>query len=300
VLPFPELRIVLCYLVVASLWISYSDMALEWLTDNRLDSVQLQTYKGVNFVATTAVLLYVVLRRSYNRWRRAEQQLRALLVRLESLREEERTRIAQEVHDELGQTLTALKMDLRWAEKHLGQEPSPTLNPVLDRIVEASELADATLDSVKRIAGELRPGVLEDLGLAAALRQEAQRFQERAGVGCRLQLPDSLPAMPTEVATAVFRIFQEALTNVGRHAESTEVEVELVQEGEEVVLRVADNGKGIRASVLDDAKSLGLLGMRERAESLGGQLTVQPGSPRGTVVKLTLPVPRQEGAVSQA
>jgi signal transduction histidine kinase len=164
----------------------------------------------------------------------------------------------------------------------------------LDKIVEASELADATIASVKRIAGELRPGVLEDLGLAAALRQEAQRFEERAGVLCRLQLPSSLPTLSREIGTAVFRIFQEALTNVGRHAESTQVEVELTHQGEQLVLRVADNGKGIGSLVLDDARSLGLLGMRERAQSLGGQLTVQPGSPHGTVVELKLPMLRHD------
>jgi signal transduction histidine kinase len=126
---------------------------------------------------------------------RSRRQLRALSTRLQSLREEERTRIAREIHDELGQTLTALKMDLRWAEKHLTHESNQALNPILEKIVEAGELVDSTLDSVQRIASELRPRVLEDLGLAAAVQHEALRFQERTGVICRLKTPESLPTL---------------------------------------------------------------------------------------------------------
>jgi signal transduction histidine kinase len=221
----------------------------------------------------------------------SRRQLRALSARLQSMREEERARIAREIHDELGQALTALKMDLRWAEKRLGRESSLTLNPILDKIVEAGELVDATIASVQRIAVELRPRVLEDLGLTVAVRHEARRFEQRTGVRCRLQLPEADPMLADEIATSMFRILQEAITNVARHAEATEVEVQLVQEADGLVLRVADNGKGIGPADLEDAKSLGLLGMKERAESLGGEVTFQRGSPRGTVVKLVLPLP---------
>jgi len=300
ILPFPELRIVLAYVLCGTLWIIYSDMALDWLTNDPLDSLQLQTYKGINFIFTTAVLLYIVLRRSFDRWRRAERQLRALSARLHLLREEERARIAREIHDELGQTLTALKMDLRWAEKRLTSESSLTLNPVLDRIVEAGELADATIASVQRIAAELRPGVLEDLGLTAAIRHEAKRFEERTGVLCRLQLPESEPKLPDDLATTMFRIFQEAITNVARHAEATEVEVQLAQEADGLTLRVGDNGKGIRPADLEHAKSLGLVGMKERAESLGGKVTIQEGSPSGTVVQLVLPLSRHNTPIMAA
>lgn len=431
-LPYAELRIVLLYVFCAGLWIVYSDMALDWLTQDPFTSLRLQTWKGLNFVATTAGLLYLVLRRSFNRWRRAEQQiretqerfeyvgraatnaiwdwdlasgcvwwsdsfcklfgyareevqptteawhcrvhpddkpatmaairvafesgepmwageyrfrrkdgsyavvqdrgwvirdaagqairivggmtditarkqaeekvarsrqqLRALSARLQSLREAERIRIAREIHDELGQTLTGLKMNLRWAENHLAKESSPTLNPVLDKLVEAGELADATIASVQRIAAELRSGVLEDLGLVAALRHETVRFQERAGVACRLSVPESDLVLPREAATGVFRIFQEALTNVARHAEATEVEVQLARQAEYLVLQIADNGRGIRPADLEDAKSLGLLGMQERAETLGGQVTFGPGVPSGTVVRLKLPQPVQANA----
>jgi signal transduction histidine kinase len=179
---------------------------------------------------------------------------------------------------------------LRWAEKRLAGQPSPELNPILDKIVEAGELVDSTIASVQRIAAELRPGVLDDLGLTAALRHEARRFEERTGVQCRLQIPASIPTLASEVAMAVFRIFQEALTNVARHAESTVVEVELAYSADGLFLRVADNGKGIQSSNLEDSKSLGLLGMKERARSVGGSLTFNPVAPRGTAVNLVLPV----------
>lgn len=131
--------------------------------------------------------------------------------------------------------------------------------------------------------------MLEDLGLAAALQQESRLFQERTGLRSRLDVAESLPALSRDAATAVFRICQEALTNVARHAEATEVVVSLAEQAEQLVLQVADNGRGIRAADLEDPKSLGLLGMKERAASLGGELTFQPSSPRGTLVKLLLP-----------
>ena len=219
----------------------------------------------------------------------SHQQLRALSARLESLREEERARIAREIHDELGQTLTGLKMDLRWVEKHLSRENNPALNPILDKIVEATELVDATIASVQQISAELRPGVLEDLGLSAAIKHEAQRFQERTGIACKLRAPELPPALSRPVATAMFRIFQEALTNITRHAQAQEVLVELSKEGGQWILQVADDGKGIRPAALADPKSLGLLGMRERAELLGGEVTFQPGAQCGTVVTLRVP-----------
>jgi two-component system sensor histidine kinase UhpB len=426
-MPLKELCIVLSYILCASLWIVFSDMALDWLTQNPYWSAELQTFKGLNFVAVTTVLLYTVLQRSFNRWRRAERksreieerfefagraatdaiwdwnlatsavwfsesfyqlfgfsreeievelntsgvacrvhpedkdrwmktilqaveggarqwnveyrfkrkdgsyafvegrgyvvrdksgralraigcttdrtgsklaadelersrrQLRALSARLQSLREEERTCIAREIHDDLGQTLTALKMDLRWVERRLAGETTPHLNPVLDKIVEAGELANATIASVQRISSELRPGVLDDLGLSAALRHEAQRFQERTSIACTLRADDVPPTLARQVATAVFRVFQEALTNVARHAEATEVQIDLREQAGHLILQIIDNGKGIRASDFEDAKSLGLLGMKERAESLGGEVTFQPNLSGGTAVRLRVP-----------
>ena len=221
---------------------------------------------------------------------RSRRQLRALSARLEKSREEERTRIAREIHDELGQLLTALKMDLRWMERKLSDcENSPALNPILDKLVEATELADTTIVAVQKISGELRPGVLDNLGLAAALTHESGRFQERTGVACIVTLPEPTPELSRDTATAVFRIFQEALTNIARHAQATEAQCALRGEADCIQLRIEDNGRGISPEAMDDPKSLGLLGMQERAAVLGGEVRIEPATPRGTRVTLRLP-----------
>lgn len=303
-LPPPELLIVLLYVAFASLWVVGSDIALDALTfmvHGALDPFVLQTVKGLNFVLTTAVLLYFVLRRAYGGWRRAEQErhavseraresLRALSGRLQALREEERSHTAREIHDELGQMLTGLKMELRWIEDRISGREDRTLNPVLDKVVEATELVDATIASVQRISVELRPGVLDNLGLSVALQQEAQRFSERTGIPCTTHCCEEIPVLPRDVATSTFRIFQEALTNVARHAEASSVQAECAIEGDRLILSVKDDGKGIDPSQLDDPKSLGLLGMRERATLLGGEVAFERGADRGTVVRVTIPL----------
>lgn len=426
-MPRAELKIVLLYIVGASLWTLGADMLLDWLENDPIDTIRLHTLKAINLIATSAVLLFLVLQRSYNRWHRAEnklveseqrfayaarastdaiwdlnlvthdiwwsagfqklfgygpaevgstlaswtsrlhpqdraraesglrqviesggevwrdeyrfqrkdgsyahvvdrgfvihdaagksvrmvggmsditarkdaeekldrshRQLRALSAKLQNLREEERSRIAREIHDELGQMLTGLKMDLRWIERRLSQSTDATLNPLLDKVVEAGELADATINSVQRISSDLRPGVLDNLGLVAAVRQEAARFQERTGVTCRLTCPEESPSLPRDTTTAAFRIFQEALTNVTRHAQASDVSVELDLEGAELSLDITDNGRGIQPADLEDPKSLGLLGMKERAQILDGELTVTPRPGGGTLVHLRLPLP---------
>jgi PAS domain S-box-containing protein len=220
----------------------------------------------------------------------SRRQMRALSARLQSLREEERTRIAREVHDELGQLLTALKMDLRWIEKRIGErENDPQLLPVLEKTVEAGEVADRAMATVQEIASQLRPGTLDNLGLPAALRHETGKFQERTGITCEIRLPEDSFEVPRIAATAVFRVFQETLTNVARHAAASRVRIDLRAEGEQVVLVVEDNGKGISPEALASPKSLGLLGMKERAAVLGGEFVAEPAPERGTRVTFRLP-----------
>ena len=220
----------------------------------------------------------------------SRRQLRALTARLQSGREEERATVAREIHDELGQVLTAIKMNLDWLERKLDEHAAaPALNPLLERVVESAEMTDSAIKSVQRIATELRPGALDNLGLAEALLQEANRFQQRSGVACEMDLPAGPLNLPTQVATAVFRVFQEALTNIGRHAKATVVRVSLKADGEQLVLQVEDNGEGIRPEATSDSRSLGLLGMRERASVLGGEATISPITPHGTRVSLRLP-----------
>jgi two-component system, NarL family, sensor histidine kinase UhpB len=220
----------------------------------------------------------------------SRRQLRALTARLQSIREEERTKVAREIHDELGQVLTALKINLDWLERKLGvRDNDPSLNPLLDRVVESAEITDSAISSVQKIAAELRPRLLDTLGLPTALEHEAQRFQQRSGIACQITLPTTGLELAAEVATAVFRIFQEALTNVARHAHATEVRATLQSEADHVLLQIEDNGRGIRPETLSHSKSLGLLGMRERASVLGGELAVAPIQPNGTRVTLRLP-----------
>ena len=221
--------------------------------------------------------------------RQSREQLRALLARLQTLREDERTRIAREIHDELGQQLTGLKMDLRWIERHWEDWNDPRANALLDKLVSATGLVDATIKTVQRIATELRPGVLDHLGLAAALRTELDRFQERTGLCCRLTAPADEPTVPREVATTFFRVFQEAMTNVARHAAASEVAVRFESADRGFLLEVRDNGKGISETDLQDPRSLGLLGMQERVRLVGGEVTVARGETGGTVVTVRIP-----------
>jgi len=220
----------------------------------------------------------------------SRRQLRALSARLQWVREEERARVAREIHDELGQVLTALKINLDWLERKLGvRDNAPSLNPLLDRVVESTEITDSAIASVQKIASDLRPNSLDNLGLAAALEHEARRFEQRTGIACQVKLPAESLEVPAEAATAVFRIFQEALTNVARHAQATEVHATLQFEADQVVLQIEDNGRGIRAEALADKKAMGLLGMRERAAVLGGEVAIVAIQPSGTRVTLRLP-----------
>jgi PAS domain S-box-containing protein len=216
---------------------------------------------------------------------RHRTQLRGLAARLEAAREAERARIAREIHDELGQALTALKIDLLWLKKRT-PESSPELVHKLDGM---AGIIDSTAQGIQRVAAELRPSVLDELGLRAAIEWEAREFATRTGIACRVELPDAQPALDPSRTTAVFRIFQEALTNVARHAAATQVLVRLDVTPEVFELTVQDNGRGIREGALHDSRSLGLLGMRERAETFQGNLTIAGNPVAGTTLTLTMP-----------
>lgn len=226
--------------------------------------------------------------------RRSEEQLRALSSRIQSLREEERTSIAREIHDHLGQLLTALKFDLRLIQRKIAGVSDLELRAILSgKIDTATELTDETVRSVQRIASELRSGVLDQLGLAAAIKSEAQSFQTRTGIQCECSLPTALMEISKEQATTVFRIFQEIQTNIARHAHATEVVVWLSIDGNNLVLEVEDNGVGIKELEIEDAKSLGILGMQERATLLGGTVRFRRNSGKGTTVTMQIPLKRE-------
>ena len=204
---------------------------------------------------------------------------------LQAAREEERTRVAREIHDEFGQALTALKMDLVWIAPRLPEDQAD----LRDKTGLMLELVDTTIQMVQRIATELRPGLLDHLGLVAAIEWQAQEFAERTGMDCELQLSDEDIVLHRDLTTAIFRIFQEALTNVARHAEATRVRVELEDGPDEVVLVVLDDGKGITEGQVSDPKSLGLIGMRERVRAWGGDVVFRNVPGRGTAVTVRVP-----------
>lgn len=216
-------------------------------------------------------------------------QLRALLARLQHSREEERIRVSREVHDELGQLLTGLKMDVRWLERKLA-EPGlpPALNPLLDRAVQASALADATIATVQKIAEGLRPGALDQLGLVASLKQEARRWQERNDVQCRVAAA-SWPELPPAITGELFYICREALTNVARHAGAKHVVISLKSADGAAVLEVCDDGAGITDAALRAPQSFGLLGIKERVAQCGGTVAFERNQPHGTRVTVRIP-----------
>lgn len=218
---------------------------------------------------------------------RTERLLRRLAVRLQTVREEERTAIAHEIHDELGQALTGLKLDLAWLRDRLDGDLRKRGDSMIG-------LVDTTLDNSRKLAARLRPSVLDDLGLAAAIETHARDFAERTGCKCDLDLAIDELAPDKERDTAVFRILQEALTNVTRHAGAKHVRVRSLCSNGSILLEIEDDGLGIDEAALAGSGSLGLLGMRERARALGGTLTVGPGAGGGTVVALAMPLGKRE------
>ena len=218
-------------------------------------------------------------------------ELRALARRLESVREEERTHMAREIHDELGQELTSLKLDLSWLKRRLAEiGDGHERSAVSSQIVSMEGSVDSTIASVRQISTQLRPTVLDDLGLMAALEWQAMDFERRTGIACDVTLPDTEKALGRDQTTALFRICQESLTNVARHARSSRVDVSVKLDNGDLVLTVADNGRGISDGEAVGGGSLGLLGMRERALALGGTLHVVGTSGYGTVVTARIPL----------
>lgn len=230
-------------------------------------------------------------RRPEEELRRSREQLSDLSAHLEWAREQERAGIAREIHDELGQALTALRMDVAWLRKRLGEnEEVPAREAVAAKLQSMVELIDDTIARARRISSELRPGVLDDLGLEAAVEWQSQEFERRTGLRCVVRSTLSQAPLDRETSTALFRILQESLTNVTRHAGASNVHVDLRQEGGRVVLEVRDDGRGTAPDQLGGTRSLGVLGMKERARRLGGALTWTSAPGAGTVVQASIPL----------
>jgi len=219
--------------------------------------------------------------------RESRSQLAALSNHLQRIKEDERERIARDVHDVLGGTLVAMKFEMSLLESKLESNPVQAR----ERAHNVGRMVDDAIATVGRVTRELRPGILKDFGLAAAIESHGEDFAQRTGIGCNIVCPDHDLDPGYDTALALFRVFQEALTNVSKHARASEVNVRLVQEGDQVVLDITDNGCGLAATDLRKPRSFGLRGIRERLTSLGGRLELKPVVPHGT--RLTLRTPLQ-------
>lgn len=222
------------------------------------------------------------------RLRESEEQLRQLAAHLQSAREEERAEVSRELHDELGQTLTALKLEINRAVVTLQGEGLG--RPAVDRLQSIVGLVDVGIATVKRISTRLRPATLDHLGLAEAIRWEAATFKARTGVRCQVRTNRAQTRLTAEQQTALFRILQEALTNVVRHAHASSVQVSLAEDDDRFELRIRDNGRGILLEQAADPRAIGLLGMRERAALIGGEFRISGQRGKGTVVSVHVPL----------
>ena len=224
-----------------------------------------------------------------HRLRRSRQQLRRLAAQVQSAREDERTAIARELHDELGQNLTAIKLEV---ERTVGLFLRDQLQPrVVDRLQSLVGLIELGIAAVKRLATELRPATLDHLGLAEAIEWEAQEFRSRTGLRCRVEASTDGRRLSSDQQTVIFRIFQESLTNIARHAKASAVDVTLSERSGVVELQVRDNGRGISTRDLHDPRAIGLLGMRERATLIGATCHVVGRRGRGTLVRIRVRLP---------
>ncbi len=221
-----------------------------------------------------------------NELMQSREQLRSLSVYLQSVREEERTLIARELHDELGQTLTALKIDLSCLNEMLPRE----LETAINKIDTMSEIISDTIQFTKKMVSDLRPSILDNLGLTAAIEWQAKEFQKRTGINCNLNLGLNNIKLDQDLATALFRIFQETLTNVARHADATDIDMNLIQKDNNLELTVVDNGKGISDERIANPKSFGLIGIRERVLQFGGKYNINGINKQGTAVSVSVPI----------
>lgn len=231
------------------------------------------------------------LKRIEDKLMQSHKKLKELSRHLEEVREEERTSVAREVHDELGQALTALKMDASWLSKKLPRDQGA----LIDKAESMKKTIGDTIKSVKRISSKLRPSVLDHFGLAAAVEWEAVEFKARTGIDCRVAVEPEDISLKKDYSMVIYRVLQEALTNVMRHADATKVKISLkLVDSDSVTLTVSDNGKGITKEQIAKPESFGILGIRERIDSLKGEITIQGTPDKGTMIKVVIPLDGKE------
>jgi signal transduction histidine kinase len=233
-------------------------------------------------------VMLVRLKQAEENLKSSRNQLRALATYLLSVRESERTVIARELHDEFGQALTSLQLGLSWISRKL----TPAQRPLREKVKLLSATTTSLIRSVKNIASELRPGVLDELGLIKTLQSEAREFQGHTGIRCMFKTNSAKAKFDRSAAVAIFRIVQATLTNVARHARASRAFITLMKEKNEVILTVKDNGKGITRKLIDSHESLGITGMRERTLALGGTFALGGSRSKGTMLTVRIPLSR--------
>jgi signal transduction histidine kinase len=222
--------------------------------------------------------------------KRSQDLFRNLSSHLQLVREEERTRMARKIHDDMGQALTALKIDLSWLNNKLAEERPP----LREKIKSMLALIDETIQTVRKVSEDLRPGILDDFGLSAAIEWQAEEFQKRTGITCKTFFEPKEFDLNKTKSTALFRIVQEALTNIIRHAHATEVAITLRRKNEQVELEVRDNGLGITETAIANPRSFGLIGIRERAHSLEGEVDIVGARNAGTRLTVKMSISQRE------
>jgi len=245
-----------------------------------------QLAKSFDEMATAIEQRQAERRQAAMELKRSQALFRNLSTHLQAVREEERTRIARRIHDDLGQALTALKIDLSWLDKRLTKDQD-TIREKLESMV---TLINETIETVHNVSEDLRPGILDDFGLAAAIEWQAEEFQKRTGMKCRTSLPPNEFELSKEKSTNLFRIVQESLTNVIRHADATSVEINLRVRDSVLWLEIMDNGKGIAPEAVSNPTSFGLIGIRERVHSLVGEVDIAGTPQGGTRIIVSIPI----------
>jgi signal transduction histidine kinase len=233
-------------------------------------------------------VMLVRLKQAEESLKSSRNQLRALATYLLSVRENERTVIARELHDEFGQALTSMQLGLSWISRKL----TPGQQPLQEKIRSLSATTTSLIRSVKTISSELRPGVLDEFGLVKTLKSEAREFSGHTGIQCKFKTNTAKAKFDRSTAVAIFRIVQAALTNVARHAHASRAGILLTKKNSALILTVMDNGKGIARKLIHSHGSLGITGMRERALALGGTFTLVGLRSKGTTLTVRIPLPR--------
>lgn len=231
---------------------------------------------------------------------KSREALRSLAARLQVVREEERTQLARRIHDDVGQALIGLKMDLAWLGRNITKaRDRPPAAKISERLESMAEALGETIQTVRDTASDLRPGLLDDVGLAATIAWQANQFETRTGVKCIFVGPDEDLGLGRDQTTALFRICQELLTNIAQHAGATTVRIVLTKSEDNMTLEVSDDGKGIEDEQIASSGSLGILGMRERAQILGGELSITGRPGKGTAATVRIPLPDAARAQQQ-